>query len=125
MHRRVLIIDDEPDITDLTSTFLSFHNLYVDTVNDPEKVKPTIQKTKYDLVLIDLMMPKINGFDIISLIKKDNENQRIPIIVMSAKVLTDKERKFLVQHKVEFVMKPFEPKQLMEQIQNTINRAQL
>jgi DNA-binding response OmpR family regulator len=123
MTKRILVVDDERDVTELTQTFLSFHNLEVDSVNDPTQVERMLKAHEYDLIIIDLMMPKLSGFDVIRQIKKEPSLNKVPIIVVSAKTLSDEERKFLLQTKTEYIMKPYEPQNLVEQIQKTLSAS--
>lgn len=124
MSKRILVVDDEQDITELTSTFLSFHDLEVDSLNDPTEVENTIKSKKYDLIIIDLMMPKLDGFEIISQIKEGSSHKNVPIIAVSAKTLSDEERKFLLQNQAQFILKPYEPQNLVDQITKTINAVE-
>ena len=125
MSKRILIIDDERDATDLTSTFLQFHQLDVDSINDPRNIESTIQSNSYDLFIVDLMMPHLDGFQTISLIKSQSKYKGTPIIVITAKSLTDKERKFLYQNNVELITKPYEPLNLVEKISNKLTGVEL
>lgn len=116
MPKRILIIDDEIDFTEVVSTLLRFHDFEVDTFNDPTFVLEALQKNHYDLIVSDLMMPHIDGFELIQKIQAMEKYRQSPIIVLSAKVLTDEERKFLFKNKVHCLPKPFEPRGLVEQI---------
>lgn len=118
MGKRILFIDDEPDFTEMTGTLLSFHDFEVDTFNESTKVEEAIRKKQYDLVVTDLMMPAVDGFQLVSMLRKRKEYQKIPIIALSAKTLLDEERKFLLQNKVHFLTKPFEPQGLVEKIRD-------
>ena len=120
MGKKILIIDDEKDFTELMSTLLEFHDFSVDAFNDSADVQKGVEKTKYDLVVTDLMMPHLSGFDVISLLRKTDTYKAVPIIALSAKTLNDKERKMLLQNSVHYVMKPFEPQGLVEQIRQML-----
>ncbi|MBI2066558.1 MAG: response regulator [Deltaproteobacteria bacterium] len=116
MGKRILVIDDERDLTELLGTLLDFHGIKADTVNDPLKVETMLEQTAYDLVVTDLMMPGLDGFELIQRIHHKEPRRSLPIIVLSAKSLTQAERKVLIQNKVHFFMKPFEPQNLVDQI---------
>lgn len=116
MTKKVLLIDDEKDFTELTSTLLHFNNLGVETVNHPKGLDEALAKGPYDVIVTDLMMPEIDGFQIVERLRGMEEYASKPIIVLSAKTLTDAERKLLLQRQVHFVGKPFEPHALVEQI---------
>lgn len=116
---KVLLIDDEKDFTELAGTLLNFHDIEVDMVNDPRVAEQKLKdrSNHYEIVVTDLMMPGINGFELIHFIRQSEAYKNIPILVLTAKPLTDAERKILFQHDVSCMTKPFEPLTLVEQIQ--------
>jgi DNA-binding response OmpR family regulator len=113
---KILLIDDEKDFTDLISSLLAFHDHKVDCINDPLKVETALARQPYALIVTDIMMPNLNGFDLIAKIRALEAYRSVPIVVLSAKSLEDEDRKFLLRHGVHFVMKPFEPIGLVDQI---------
>ncbi|MDO8494184.1 MAG: response regulator transcription factor [Deltaproteobacteria bacterium] len=116
MPKRVLFIDDEKDFTELTKTILGFHDFAVDTTNDPETIGELLSQNQYDIIITDLMMPGVNGFEVIRRLRAMENYQATPAIVLSAKTLSDEERKMLLQNKAHFMAKPFEPNDLVEKI---------
>lgn len=119
--KRILFIDDEKDFTILISTLLGFHDFEVDALSDSQQVEGQIAKNRYDAVVTDLMMPGLDGFGVIRLIRQHPGFQKTPLIVLSARTLSDEERKFLLQNDVHFVMKPFDPQGLVDQIRGLTN----
>lgn len=113
---RILIIDDERDFTEIVSTLLDFHDFQADTASSGQQALEMLAKTKYDLVVSDLMMPAMDGFQLIDKLREDSRYHDTPVIVLSAKTLTDDERKQLLVSNVSFVTKPFEPNTLVEKI---------
>lgn len=116
MGKKILFIDDEKDFTEIVSTLLDFHHFSVDTINDPLAVASRLLEIHYDLVVTDLMMPGLSGFELIKQIRLNEKYHKVPIIVVTAKTLSDEERKFLLQNDVSFIGKPFEPQGLVEKI---------
>lgn len=114
--KRILIVDDEKDFTEIISTLLDFHDFKADTVNDSREVLSMLQKTPFDLIVTDLMMPGMDGFQLVAQLRNDPHYKSIPVIVLSAKSLTDEERKKLMLNNVTFLTKPFEPQGLVEKI---------
>lgn len=114
--KRILIVDDEKDFTEIVSTLLDFHNFQADTVNDPREALKKISVGNYDLVVSDLMMPGMDGFQMIETLRNDPKHHDTPVIVLSAKTLSDVERKRLLVSNVSFLTKPFEPHGLVEKI---------
>ncbi len=121
MGKKILLIDDEPDFTELTGSLLSFHDFTVETVNDPARAEPALAAaTGFDLVVTDIMMPNLNGIDLIKRLRARPEYAKIPIIALTAKNLSDEERKVLLNNRVELLTKPFEPRGLIDRIVNLL-----
>jgi DNA-binding response OmpR family regulator len=123
MAKRILMIDDENDITELMKTLLSFHDFEVDAFNDPQEVEKAVNENNYDLVMTDLMMPKMDGFAVVRMLRDKESYAKTPVIVLSAKTLDDEERKSLLHSDVHFLTKPFDPQSLVDMINELIEAA--
>ena len=120
MAKKILLVDDEVDFTELAGTLLGFHGFEVETLNDPKLVLEKIDRTQFDFIVTDLMMPDMNGFELIQRLRIHPQYEKTPLIVLSAKTLTDEERKFLLQNDVSYFMKPFDPHGLVENIRKRL-----
>ncbi|PRM97203.1 response regulator [Aliarcobacter cryaerophilus] len=103
----ILVIDDEIEILDMLSRFLNRNpDFSVQTFSNPVSALSSINSsTKYDLVLLDIMMPQMNGLDVLEKLKEINSDQKV--IMMTAYLTLDK---VLKSHKIgatNYVMKPF------------------
>ncbi|AYJ80456.1 response regulator [Aliarcobacter cryaerophilus ATCC 43158] len=103
----IAVIDDEVEILDMLSRFLNRNpDFSVQTFSNPVSALSSINNsTKYDLVLLDIMMPQMNGLDVLEKLKEINSNQKV--IMMTAYSTLDK---VLKSHKIgatNYVMKPF------------------
>lgn len=103
----ILVIDDEIEILDMLSRFLNRNpNFSVQTFSNPVSALSSINNnTKYDLVLLNIMMPQMNGLDVLEKLKEINSDQKV--IMMTAYSTLDK---VLKSHKIgatNYVMKPF------------------
>ncbi len=102
----IVIIDDEVEILDMLSRFLSRNpNFSVTTFSNPVSALSNMENTKYDLVMLDIMMPQMNGLEVLEKIKEKNEEQKV--IMMTAYSTLDK---VLKSHKIgatNYIMKPF------------------
>ena len=103
----IVIIDDEVEILDMLSRFLNRNpNFTVQTFSNPVSALSSINNnTKYDLVLLDIMMPQMNGLDVLEKLKDMNSDQKV--IMMTAYSTLDK---VLKSHKIgatNYIMKPF------------------
>ena len=120
MAKKIFLIDDETDFTELAKSVLSFNGFEVETSNDPKASLKKLLEGTYDAVVVDLMMPDMDGFSLVRNLRRDGRYAQTPIFVMSAKKLKDEERKALLLHNVQFVPKPFEPNRLVELIKQAV-----
>ena len=89
---KVLIIDDDPAMTELLTLLLKTHGLDAYMANSGEDGLKMIHKVSPDVVILDLMMPEMDGFAVIDALKMDQETAHIPVIVATAKELTADEK---------------------------------
>ena len=115
----IVIIDDEVEILDMLSRFLSRNpNFSVTTFSNPVSALSNMENTKYDLVMLDIMMPQMNGLEVLEKIKEKNEEQKV--IMMTAYSTLDK---VLKSHKIgatNYIMKPFSSLDALEKQINEI-----
>ncbi|HKG29649.1 MAG TPA: response regulator, partial [Nitrososphaeraceae archaeon] len=76
-YRKILIVDDEPDITSSLKMGLEYNGFEVQTFNDPVEALSNFKASSYDLVLLDIKMPKMNGFELCQEIKKEDEKVKV------------------------------------------------
>jgi DNA-binding response OmpR family regulator len=111
---RVLVIDDEPEITDIVESFLTEAGYSVAAENLPQKAVDRVKKFKPDLILLDIMMPVMDGYDLCQQIKKQPEFAHVPIIFLTGKDRADDMgRSFKVGGDM-FIKKPFSCERLLE-----------
>jgi DNA-binding NtrC family response regulator len=115
----VAIVDDEIEILDMLNRFLSRSpNFSVTTFSNPVSALSNMENTKYDLVMLDIMMPQMNGLEVLEKIKEKNEEQKV--IMMTAYSTLDK---VLKSHKIgatNYIMKPFSSLDALEKQINEI-----
>jgi len=115
----ILIVDDDNRIRDLLREYLSEKNYIVSTSDNAENAKIKITQFKFDLIVLDVMMPGQNGYDLTQEIKK---NIKVPIILLTAKGEVENRIKGLELGADDYISKPFEPKELLLRIKNIINK---
>lgn len=113
--KRICLIDDEHDFTELTSTLLGFHGYQVTTYNDPVSGLDEASKAAFDALVVDIMMPELDGLSVMKALRA-GAYKETPLFALSAKRLSDEERKFLLENKIHYVQKPFEPRRLVDLI---------
>ena len=115
----ILIVDDDNRIRDLLSEYLKENNYIVSTSENAENAKIKISYFKFDLIVLDGMMPSQDGQDLTKEIKKDIN---IPIILLTAKDEVQNRIKGLELGADDYLSKPFEPKELLLRIKNIVNK---
>ena len=101
--KSVLVVDDEPDVLNLIKQIFEDENIPIVTAKNGKQAITFLENEKPDLILLDLMMPEMDGFDVIRALKSNPAWTEIPIIVITAKILSEEEKTFLGM-KVESVV---------------------
>ena len=109
----IAIIDDETEILNVLSRYLSRNpNFSVSTYSNPVLALSSMESNKYDIVLLDTMMPQMNGLEVLEKLKDKNKSQKV--IMMTAYSTLDKVLKSHKEGATDFVMKPFDSLQNLE-----------
>ena len=116
----ILVVDDDNRIRDLLKEYLNDNNHIVSTSENAENAKVKLKQFKFDLIVLDVMMPGQNGFDLAKEIKK---NLKTPIIFLTAKGEVEDRIKGLELGVDDYIGKPFEPKELLLRINNIISKT--
>ncbi len=115
----ILIVDDDDRIRNLLKDYLSENYYIVSTAENAEQAKEKLKYVKFDMIILDVMMPGQNGYDLTKEIKKQI---KIPIILLTAKGEVESRIKGLEIGADDYIGKPFEPKELLLRIKNIINK---
>ena len=115
----ILIVDDDNRIRDLLKEYLKENDYIVSTSENAENAKIKLTHFKFDLIVLDVMMPGQSGYDLTKELKKRME---IPIILLTAKGEVESRIKGLELGAADYISKPFEPKELLLRIKNIINK---
>lgn len=116
MTARVLIAEDEPNIVESLSFILGREGCDVTAVFDGEAVLARLRSDRPDVVILDVMLPKMNGFEVLKRIKSDPELRSLPVLVLTAKG-QDKDRKTAEELGADaFVTKPFANRDIVERV---------
>tara|TARA_B100001564_G_C20545855_1_gene626592 strand:- start:188 stop:865 length:678 start_codon:yes stop_codon:yes gene_type:complete len=117
--KHVLIVDDDNRIRDLLKEYLNENNYIVSTSENAEDAKVKLTQFKFDIVVLDVMMPGQDGYELTKEVKKDNS---VPIILLTAKGEVENRIKGLELGADDYISKPFEPKELLLRIKNIIDK---
>ena len=115
----ILIVDDDNRIRDLLKEYLKDNNFVISTSENAENAKFKLNQFKFDIIVLDVMMPGQNGYDLTKEIKK---YFKIPVILLTAKGEVEDRIKGLELGADDYISKPFEPKELLLRIKNIINK---
>ena len=115
----ILIVDDDNRIRDLLKDYLSNNNYIVSTAENAEQAKEKLKYFSFDILILDVMMPGQDGYELTKEIKKII---KVPIILLTAKGEVENRIKGLELGADDYIGKPFEPKELLLRIKNIINK---
>ncbi|MDC6482308.1 response regulator transcription factor [Pelagibacteraceae bacterium] len=116
----ILVVDDDDRIRELVKEYLRENKFIISTANSAEEAKIKLDYFKFDLIVLDVMMPGQNGFDLTKEIKK---NSTVPIILLTAKGEVENRIEGLELGADDYLGKPFEPKELLLRIKNIIKKS--
>ena len=117
----ILVVDDDDRIRELVKQYLEENNFLVTTAVDALDAKKKLEIIKFDILILDIMMPGESG---LSLTKEMKKNNRTPIILLTAKGETGDRIHGLELGADDYLGKPFEPKELLLRIKNILNKIQ-
>ena len=115
----ILVVDDDDRIRELVKEYLNKNGFIVSSGNSAEEAKISLCYFKFDLIVLDVMMPGQSGFDLTQEIKK---NTNMPIILLTAKGEVENRIQGLELGADDYLTKPFEPKELLLRIKNIIKK---
>ena len=123
--KRVLIIDDEADLFILLRERLEYYGYEVSYLNSSKDVLKVIQGKRPDLILLDIMLPDKNGYDICFDLKRSSDTASIPIVIFTAKIEWKKEMKELCDFVKadDYISKPFEAEVLLTKIKGLVEKG--
>ncbi|TET98732.1 MAG: response regulator transcription factor [Anaerolineales bacterium] len=124
--KRVVCIEDEPEMIDLVRLILGRKGFSVIGANGGIEGLETVQRERPDLVLLDLMMPDMDGWEVYQQMKADDELRTIPVIVVTAKAQSiDKVLGLHIAKVDDYITKPFGPQELLESVEKIIGKVEV
>ena len=111
---KILVIDDEPEITDIVETFLETAGYEVDSENASQPGIDRARSFLPDLVLLDIMMPTMDGYEICGELKRSEKTKRIPVVFLTGKDARSDEGKSFKVGGVLYIKKPFSCERLLD-----------
>ena len=122
--KKILLVDDEVDLVETVRFPLEMQGFTVLVSQDGEDALKKAREEKPDLILLDLMLPKLDGYKVCRLLKFDERYKHIPILMLTAR--TQEKDKILGRETGadEYITKPFEMNELMEKVQSYVNKKE-
>lgn len=124
--KKILIIDDEVDIVELVKTRLELDNYYVMPCYSSKRGLEIVKREKPDLILLDIMMPDLDGYEVCKILKADSDTKNIPVILFTAK----QEEAKIIQDKClelgadDYILKPYDPIALLSKVKFILRSKQ-
>lgn len=113
--KKIMVVDNEPDIVDLTRTVLELGGYTVIPSYSGEEALRKLEKEKVDLVLLDIMMPGMSGWDVFNRIKKKSKG--VKVAFMSVLEISEKRKQVLLDEGLaDYIMKPFDKETLLRHV---------
>ncbi|PCI04943.1 MAG: response regulator [Flavobacteriaceae bacterium] len=119
--KKILIVDDEPNIVMSLEYLFKKEGFQVFIARDGEEALATISRDMPDLVLLDVMMPKVDGYQVIQYLKATEKLKNIKVIFLSAKSKTSDIEKGLSLGADKYIAKPFSTKKLVKEVKELVN----
>lgn len=114
MAKKILVIDDDPHIVELLKSRLTASSYLVVTAHDGEAGLVQVEKEHPDLIICDVLMPKMDGYTFVRTLKRQDVGRAIPIIMLTAK---DKMKDlFEIEGVRDYMVKPYRPEELMKKV---------
>lgn len=113
---KILAVDDEADLTDLISYHLTRQGYAVETAANGWEAIDHITRNRPDIILLDLMLPDLDGFGVCEILRRDPATATIPIIIISAWASQDSRLLGLELGALDYITKPFSPHELVERV---------
>lgn len=119
---KILIAEDEPDIRDLVAFTLRFSGYEVVTGTNGEEAVELAKQELPDLILLDVRMPRMTGYEACKQIKADPSLEDVPVVFLSAKGQEAEIRNGMESGAEEYLLKPFAPAQLIERVRSVLDK---
>ncbi len=124
-RKRILVVDDEIYIVHILEFSLTMEGYEVLTASDGEEALQVIEQERPDLVVLDIMMPKLDGYEVCHRLREDEDFRALPVILLSAKGRPIDRDAGLQAGADDYITKPFSPRKLLEKIRELLERQDL
>ncbi|MBT6851261.1 MAG: response regulator transcription factor [Opitutae bacterium] len=121
--KRIFVVDDEEDLTDLLQFQLKREGFKVETANDPFAALTVARDFGPDLIVLDVMMPDLDGYQLLRMFRSDHQLTDVPVVMLTARAGVEDRIKGLESGADDYMCKPFETKELVLRIRSILKRS--
>ena len=126
---KILVVDDDPDILDAITTILSTQPYSIDTARDGVECVDKVRADVPDLIVLDLLMPKVDGFAVVRELRDNPRYAKVPILILTSVREDASRRRYeletgLAMDVQDYVEKPVSPADLLERVSNLLENRQ-
>jgi two-component system phosphate regulon response regulator PhoB len=125
VKNRILVVDDEPDVLDLVTYNLTQAGFQTETASDGAEALRKARSVTPDLILLDLMLPEMDGLEICKLLRRDAKTSAIPIIMLTARASEIDRIVGLELGATDYVPKPFSPRELVLRVKKRLEQTSM
>src|SRR5918996_2986635 len=123
-QKKILVVDDETDLTMLFSLALEYNGFKVDAFNDPQEALSNYKPSYYDLVILDIKMPKMDGFQLYDEIKKKDQKAKLCFLTASELYYEEfRKKEYHALDKNLFIRKPIDNEDLLKEVNRILTSA--
>ncbi len=122
--QKILVVDDEKELSALVSLHMKMAGFEVLTANSGEKALELSREETPDLIILDLMLPKIDGWQVCEQLRQDAATKDIPVIMLTARTQIEDKLKGFEAGADDYVTKPFSPRELVARVKRVLARAE-
>lgn len=121
--KRILVVDDEPDLVEMVKMRLEAFGYEVSVAGDGQEGLDKARAQKPDLIILDIMLPKIDGYKVCRMLKFDEKYKKIPVIMFTARAHDDDKETGRQVGAEAYITKPFEPAVLLAKIEELLAKG--
>jgi len=118
--KRIYVVDDEPDVVELLRTVLELEGYAVESETDGKRALPAVLADPPDLLILDLMMPDLDGMEFLKLLRLDPAGARVPVLIVSAKTGQLDQMGSLQVGANAYICKPFSTRELLAEVRRLV-----
>lgn len=122
-NKKLLLIDDDPNLILLVKDYLEFRGYEVITAENGREALETLESSVPDMIICDVMMPEMDGYALVKHVREDSRLNWIPVLFLSAKGQSQDRVKGLNTGADVYMVKPFEPEELVAQVESSLKQA--